>query len=564
MAFRPASGVFLACACALAVMTPSARADQPAEALPFPMLASQGAPAEGMRWLPDPGLLSVLAGMRAVTLVDVPLPGSEPATLELQRVDVASAHSILAINGTARPQAALDDGLSLWAGHVAGDAASDVFLAFSQAGSRGWIRRGPQLLHLIAQPDALGSWSAGGSRWFSEEQLREAGAVPPGACQSAEIMQPFATDLPRLQSANPADSGPMPLLEARIALETDYQFFQLFNDLDAARTYALTLFGAIGARYREQIGVIITLPYLGLYTSNNDPWFNQDVGGSSIDVLYEFRDAWGTGFGGAPPVEATVYHLISGASLGGGVAYLGALCNADYGFGVTGNLGGITPFPIVPAGALNWDFVATAHEIGHNFNADHTHNYCPPLDECAPPGYFGGCQFSQNCTTQGTIMSYCHLCSGGFANETTYFHPLSVADMRAAALSSCMPLFEGVLASNLGFAKSGSNGLPTLEVSYEASNNTLTFDVSHAPPGKPGTLFISLSQALLPFKGGTLVPAPELMLGAASTAAGTVTLPLIVNFSFPDGVPLVMQAWFKDTAGTVAATNGVLAELFIP
>lgn len=40
----------------------------------------------------------------------------------------------------------------------------------------------------------------------------------------------------------------------------DWQFFQLFGDEDAARTYALELLGAVSDRYREQIGVILTIP----------------------------------------------------------------------------------------------------------------------------------------------------------------------------------------------------------------------------------------------------------------------------------------------------------------
>jgi len=30
-------------------------------------------------------------------------------------------------------------------------------------------------------------------------------------------------------------------------------------------------------------------------------------------------------------------------------------------------------------------------------------------------------------------MSHCHLCSGGLADITTYFHPANVADMRSTA-----------------------------------------------------------------------------------------------------------------------------------
>ena len=66
------------------------------------------------------------------------------------------------------------------------------------------------------------------------------------------------------------------------------------------------------------------------------------------------------------------------------------------------------------------------HEIGHNFNAGHTHEaqyYNPRIDAC-------GCSYTTgpvNCTTipcssqlplakSSPIMSYCHLCAGGYAN----------------------------------------------------------------------------------------------------------------------------------------------------
>mgnify|MGYP002526217732 CR=1 FL=1 len=127
-------------------------------------------------------------------------------------------------------------------------------------------------------------------------------------------------------------------------------------------------------------------------------------------------------------------HFLSGANLGGGVAWLGVLCNTTYGFAVSGNINGGTSFPVTQ-GSNTWDFFVMAHETGHNFGTLHTHDgYCPPLDECAT-----NCNGNIQCTNQGTNMSYCHGCNGGMNNITTYFHPTVVGVMRAFADSSCIP-----------------------------------------------------------------------------------------------------------------------------
>ena len=344
-------------------------------------------------------------------------------------------------------------------------------------------------------------------------------------------------------------------------VETDYPYFQVFNDVGAAQTYLVSLLGAVSARYREQVGVILTFPYLGLHSNSNDGWDSESQG--SYDQLLEFQDKWGESFQNAAPAHGDLYHFISGANLGGGIAWLPALCNQDYGFAVSGNIGGNTPFPIA-VGPLNWDFIVVAHETGHNFNAPHTHDYCPPLDQCAPAGYFGACQTQEVCTTEGTIMSYCHICGAGMLNETTYFHPQSVADMRALAEGGCLQPFEGVLATNLGFAKAGVGGTPALSVSYTKAPSLLHLDSTGVPPFKPGAIFLSLAQALTPFKGGILVPFPQFQIFVMSSPAGVLPLALPVSFSFPTGVTLYVQEWFKDTGPGYAATNGVRFELIKP
>ena len=55
-----------------------------------------------------------------------------------------------------------------------------------------------------------------------------------------------------------------------------------------------------------------------------------------------------------------------------------------------------------------------AVNLGHNFDAPHTHDMYPQIDNCAG----GDCVGADN----GTIMSYCHLCPGGMSNIVLNFH----------------------------------------------------------------------------------------------------------------------------------------------
>jgi len=63
------------------------------------------------------------------------------------------------------------------------------------------------------------------------------------------------------------------------------------------------------------------------------------------------------------------------------------------------------------------------HEIGHNFDAYHTHNdiYSPRIDTCGCFTGEGNCS-EESCPAQlpldssATIMSYCHQCRGGYDN----------------------------------------------------------------------------------------------------------------------------------------------------
>ncbi len=416
-----------------------AAAAAPPAVVAFPMdrMEAEG-PLGSYEFVPRAEEFVGLMDHAALSMPGVEIPGEESVVLELERVDFD--FSSIGVHVDGQPADWNSGDLTLWRGAVAGDPFSDVFIGFSSLGTYGWIATEGQTWHVSAFSGAGNDWSAPGCRMWNESvsaEVRQSSEQP--LCLSdglpANLNQPTLNGAPgagfRFGSAGV-------LKEGKIAVETDYQLFQVFGSLAAEQNYVGMLLGAISNRYETEVDVVLTYPYLMYHTSSNDGWSAADNGGNSIDVLNEFRDAWEFNI----PAGAHLAHFVSGAGLGGGVAYLNVLCNEEYGFGVSGNIAGSVNFP-VSQGSGNWDFMVIAHELGHNFASPHTHNFCPPLDECAPNGYFGDCQNQQQCTSQGTIMSYCHLCSGGITNITTFFHPTVQQTIRDAVASSCLPDYNG-------------------------------------------------------------------------------------------------------------------------
>jgi outer membrane protein assembly factor BamB len=94
-------------------------------------------------------------------------------------------------------------------------------------------------------------------------------------------------------------------------------------------------------------------------------------------------------------------------------------------------------------------------------------------------------------------------------------------------------------------------------------------------PGSPGSLaltdalenttaalFVGVAELNAPFKGGTLVPAPTLLiLGLGTGPAGAITLPFTWPGGLPSGFPIWFQFWVIDPAGPagLSASNGLKA-----
>lgn len=446
--------VFLSLAGFWCVATASAQVPS----LPTPTEPSVLAPIGGepgvdaLRVELDRSRLARLTQLDSVSLVGVPMPDGTVVDLDLVRIRHERMKFDFTVNDAPRPDLLRALDLSLWKGVVRGAVDTEVQLSFSRTGASGWIRREGALVHVLPRRDARGDWTRGDSLLVDESVLNAVGMHFDGSCAAGEIPGQAAerngplTRIPRALepvggSIGVSGSG-CGLRECRIAITSDFQWYQKFNDLSAQTAYTATLLGFVSDRYETQASTLLTFPSVAFYTTAADPWAAQDVAGNDCqDVLTELQAAWV----GNLPANADLGHLMSGANLGCGIAWLDALCSPNFNFSVSGNLNGTITFPIQQQ-PNNWDFIVVAHEIGHNFDALHSHDYCPPLDECPPTQYFGQCQTQQVCSNQGSIMSYCHLCSGGTANITTFFHPTSAADMTAAA-AACLPLLADISAN---------------------------------------------------------------------------------------------------------------------
>jgi len=107
----------------------------------------------------------------------------------------------------------------------------------------------------------------------------------------------------------------------------------------------------------------------------------------------------------------------------------------------------------------------------------------------------------------------------------------------------------------------GSAGVPSLMgTGLLKPGSALSLEVSGALASAPTYLIAGLSQLLAPFKGGVLVPQPDVIVsGLLTDPTGGLALNLPWVTDAPAGLTLTLQFWIADAAGPVgySATNGI-------
>jgi len=342
----------------------------------------------------------------ALILEDFPLREALQVDLVLERFRVTTAATRFVVGDPSGVDSVIDfdpESVLLLRGHVADDPESRVFLALSEQGGFGAIDHAGQLYKVSSRKAGrlfvAPSTAMGGSPLDVPLcGVEDHGGIGLGESQ-ADLEE---LSLPALFPQKGVVTPIRGLRQIELAVETDHEFFRLFGDLDAASAYVVAVFAAVSEIYVRDVDARIDLTFVRLWDDPDD-LFNEP------NPLTPFQTYWEANMGA---VDRDVAQFFSGRRNlpFGGVAFGGGLCNSA-GYSVAGYAIGFFVDPNGPH-VFNRDVTVTAHELGHNSNAPHTHTL--GVDTC-------DVETSQ--AQRGTLMSYCgQTFTGGAANTDLRFH----------------------------------------------------------------------------------------------------------------------------------------------
>ncbi len=406
------------------------------------------------------------ASARQIRVRAFPLAADLAVDLEIEAFSVTGPKTRFVVGRRDAPDRPLDfdpRAIALFRGTVAGHPGSRVFLALSERSSTGFVDLGPgRQSYRIASKDEAGRELPPGLLTL----FRTAPAVsslPPGvplcgvddaAALSGEV-RPGGVRLPVRGTTGPA----VDLKHLELAVDTDFEFFRLFDDAAAAAAYLVAVYAEVSVVYLRDVDVWVDLVFARIW-EEPDPF-------DGADPLPEFRDYWNANMGA---VHRDVAQLFSGRRNFpfGGQASLSVLCDQSFGYSVVGYAVGFFPDPSKPS-PYHRDLFITAHELGHNAGTGHTHSQ--GIDSCNDP---------LTTPQRGTVMAYCSQTFSGLnANWDLYFHRLIRQNIDAhVAASACIAddcnlngVDDALDISGGGSVDSDTNGVP--DECEDCNNNSV-------------------------------------------------------------------------------------------
>jgi hypothetical protein len=196
--------------------------------------------------------------------------------------------------------------------------------------------------------------------------------------RTVEDVAPKVTDMMQAPEAVTAT-----VHDIELSTEADYEYVTaLGGTSQAANSEIMSIMNMVEGIYQSQLNLTFTIVFQHTWTANNDPYTTTEPGGCYDNVicgpnpsqivphgiLNEFMEYWNTNYpaaGGVNNPKRDLAHMWTGKDVNGstiGLAWIGVVCQMPtYSYGFSQR---IATDPV--------KYAVTAHEIGHNLNAQHS------------------------------------------------------------------------------------------------------------------------------------------------------------------------------------------------
>jgi hypothetical protein len=198
--------------------------------------------------------------------------------------------------------------------------------------------------------------------FYSSEHVRDSGRT----CGVTDAQRVGSTPFVQPGQLGQMTVGSPVLKICELGVDTDFEYYQDYGQSSQnVQNQINSVINSMNVQYETEVGIRHDITTIIVRTSSNDPYTTTDPS----SFLSQFRSHWQSQQGSIP---RDVAHLFTGKNLSGGVigiAYLSAICSS---------LGyGLVESDCCGSFASKTDL--SAHELGHNWAADHC--------SCANPAY---------------------------------------------------------------------------------------------------------------------------------------------------------------------------------
>ncbi len=251
---------------------------------------------------------------------------------------------------SAEQRARIDSSIGVYRGRLAGNPNSWARIVTRDGVPAGLIWDGNEML-AIERPGQSAVSTTEPVIFRLADMVIEEGtmscAVGPGAKSGAHMYQAMVGELRTAQAQGATE-------EIEIGMVADSSFS---SGRANAQQDVLDRMNNVDGIYSSELGIQVTIPVVDVFDSGNDPFSGTLDSGDLLTELSTYRRD------NASQSQRGLTHLFTGRNLDGstvGVAYVNALCSSFFGVGLSEGRRGTTT-----------DSLIAAHEIGHNFGANH-------------------------------------------------------------------------------------------------------------------------------------------------------------------------------------------------